>query len=806
MATPTTRVVLKVFLASPSDVAQERSSAQEVVNDLNKLLGRQFGLYIELYVWEDIAPGYGDPQTRINPDVDQCDLFIGLLWERWGQPTKKYTSGFEEEFERAIVRRRVQAQPEIWLVFKAPRPEKLDEPGPQLSQVIKFRDLQKSLREVHFAEVKNGDEWKGQLQIWLLKEAFRIIGDGIHVLGQPQPVSPAPAPSPSGEDPSLGASDPDRQGDRKAPKQLLDVSASVNKVLHSGQLELARDEANFLTEFDISRLYLLSATWMIRRYTADFMGTHQVNLLYKYRQRLQAMPSELYEILRTFLQDDSDVIPGWYWFRNDFPEGPSDALLYIATSDTNIRLRVSALKLLTAARVQIPHELWSSLPISDEAVSSEALEYLTLMGDDSAIPLIDQIEDLSFPDLTEAKIRIRLRTNPAEAFSDFVSSEKHPSSDLIREFSGVAAALSTENLLRGAASSAKELREVSVRELDRRGALSLELAEALRDDASIDVRQIALQKIVNERGLTEVDKLREAQPVSEWKDILAGKQEVDLKSLTLNYYRTRPTDELLSAITWGSIEGAPAYKILAVERYDHVANPIRSDLENGFDRIRTRWIEELRAILGAERTEEYLRDFEKRKLSEFIRSQFTEAALAGLEIHAEKSDVHIARKYLRDGNSDTALHAVKIVAKFGDTEDVQALLDISDGAWGELKDIALETAIRLASYPDQLALEMVKAGGPRAKAASKWLVERDSPDVAKYFRNLLSEQHDVDRLRGVYYFSKRLSNFEIEELLAEYMKNPTYYYSVVVWLDRLLYSPPPLKEMFIHKLEEQALS
>src|ERR1700687_3293937 len=101
----TTLRVLKVFLASPGDVKPERMAAEELVSDLNKHLGGILGWHIALYKWEDAIPGYGRPQEIINAAVDECSLFIGLLWESWGQPTGKYSSGFEEEYERALARR-----------------------------------------------------------------------------------------------------------------------------------------------------------------------------------------------------------------------------------------------------------------------------------------------------------------------------------------------------------------------------------------------------------------------------------------------------------------------------------------------------------------------------------------------------------------------------------------------------------------------------------------------------------------------------------------------------------------------------
>jgi hypothetical protein len=133
-----TRRILSVFLASPNDVAFERTLAEEVVSSVNRLAGPYLGWQIDLKKWEDTAPGYGRPQEIINPMVDECDLFIGLLWGRWGQPSGTYSSGFEEEYQRARARRKAQNKPEIWLFFKQVDESQLNDPGDQLKKVIEF--------------------------------------------------------------------------------------------------------------------------------------------------------------------------------------------------------------------------------------------------------------------------------------------------------------------------------------------------------------------------------------------------------------------------------------------------------------------------------------------------------------------------------------------------------------------------------------------------------------------------------------------------------------------------------------------
>ena len=185
MREPSTRRVLRVFLASPNDVAKERATAERVVSGVNEILGRRLGLHIDLYKWEEKSPEFGRPQSIINPDVDRCDVFVGLLWERWGHPSGQYSSGFEEEFERAKARRKKTGEPKIWLVFKEPRPEKLTDLGPQLSGVLAFRERQISANEVLFTDVGDTNQWERKLQNWLIE----------HLLDSSEAEEPVRAPN-----------------------------------------------------------------------------------------------------------------------------------------------------------------------------------------------------------------------------------------------------------------------------------------------------------------------------------------------------------------------------------------------------------------------------------------------------------------------------------------------------------------------------------------------------------------------------------------------------------------------------------
>ncbi len=138
--------VLTVFVASPSDVGDERTKLEEVIRELNVTQSRHLGIRFELVRWETHAyPGIGqDAQAVINEQIpNDCDLFIGIMWCRYGTPTGRAGSGTIEEFQRAKARYDADsASVKIMIYFKdaAISPSRLD-----LSELAKVNDFRQSL-------------------------------------------------------------------------------------------------------------------------------------------------------------------------------------------------------------------------------------------------------------------------------------------------------------------------------------------------------------------------------------------------------------------------------------------------------------------------------------------------------------------------------------------------------------------------------------------------------------------------------------------------------------------------------------
>ncbi|EZP49375.1 hypothetical protein [Delftia sp. RIT313] len=128
---PKKAIVLRTFVASPGDVADERSLLDNVISELNRTWSGTLGIMLDVIKWEtSVRPAFdSDPQAVINAQIPKdYDILIGVFWGRVGTPTPRAPSGSLEEFDLAYNRFLSTGCPEILLYFKdAPiAPSKID--------------------------------------------------------------------------------------------------------------------------------------------------------------------------------------------------------------------------------------------------------------------------------------------------------------------------------------------------------------------------------------------------------------------------------------------------------------------------------------------------------------------------------------------------------------------------------------------------------------------------------------------------------------------------------------------------------
>jgi hypothetical protein len=137
---------MRVFAASPSDVNEERDCLSKVVEELNRTLGRERNIVLELVRWEThVAPDMGRPQAVVSRQVGPFDIFVGIMWKRFGTPTGVADSGTQEEFDTAFGYWKVTRRPRIMFYFnQASYTLRTPQEADQVRRVLEFRaSLQK---------------------------------------------------------------------------------------------------------------------------------------------------------------------------------------------------------------------------------------------------------------------------------------------------------------------------------------------------------------------------------------------------------------------------------------------------------------------------------------------------------------------------------------------------------------------------------------------------------------------------------------------------------------------------------------
>jgi hypothetical protein len=158
--------IIRCFIASPSDTTEEREICEKVFSKINSGIGVPYKFHLESIRWEnDVHPGIGsDGQDVINRQVkDKYDLFIGIMYMKFGSPTKRADSGTEEEFNIAYEKAKGLKNLEIMFYFndKPISPTLID--IEQLQKVTSFRE--NVLKQKCMYSMYNGlDDFESKLE------------------------------------------------------------------------------------------------------------------------------------------------------------------------------------------------------------------------------------------------------------------------------------------------------------------------------------------------------------------------------------------------------------------------------------------------------------------------------------------------------------------------------------------------------------------------------------------------------------------------------------------------------------------
>lgn len=158
--------LLKVLVASPSDIIKEREMVANAIARLNKVVLKKRSIRLEFLGWEtDSYPGIGDDAQDVinNEFANNYDIFVGIMWHRYGTPTLRSDSGTVEEFENAYQSFKSNGSCKKILFYfnNADIPQK----DVDYSQAAKVRDFEKDLQDkgIYYSKYPGPDSFKDKI-------------------------------------------------------------------------------------------------------------------------------------------------------------------------------------------------------------------------------------------------------------------------------------------------------------------------------------------------------------------------------------------------------------------------------------------------------------------------------------------------------------------------------------------------------------------------------------------------------------------------------------------------------------------
>ncbi len=188
---------IRVFIASPGDLAVERAAFKQVLEELNAGFGDALDIQFEPLGWEDTLASTGRrsqeviflPATkietslsvvcretgrfnsnreRINQEIGRCDVFIlactaggGRRLRTLSRTRRTRKKSFTARWQKK--RRGKPQAPEIFVFFKHIDSASMADAGPQLQKVLAFRKSLEESRQVLSHGFANEAEFKAEV-------------------------------------------------------------------------------------------------------------------------------------------------------------------------------------------------------------------------------------------------------------------------------------------------------------------------------------------------------------------------------------------------------------------------------------------------------------------------------------------------------------------------------------------------------------------------------------------------------------------------------------------------------------------
>lgn len=790
------RRVVRIFLGSPGDLSPERLVAKSVCEEFNHLWAATLGYQIELVGWEDTVATFGRGQEVINRDLRTCEMFVGVVWKRWGTPpdqSGQYRSGFEEEYNLSIERRESGEDIEISLFLKNIDDDAAKDPGEQLKLVLDFRKKLIEEKKVYYESFSESADFGSKFRRLITKYVQQKNSDTLNLLSKEQSKS----------------------SDEASPDQTQ--SASTYRLLAhnshkflSNLLNSSTADDFTLTSLEVARTRLIGCTLYTYQNDRTYIQTHDANIIYLNRLHVKLGEKEVDSLVASGLRNiDNEHVPLWYWVSVHNATHPQyDILELSAHYNSSGKTRVGAFKALKMMRKpfaptdddrQIIFQQWTN---ADQDVRSSALSYLAEVGSPSELEWIrseyERSDSKTQASALESLLRVTARQNRISAVK--VMYELQPSSVSGSALAAVfddADSMPTSILLEGLEQRANEVRRKVSSILFDRSAIDEELATSLISDEDIGVRYFSAcslarhNKPLSGSDISKLLIIKSSSPSS----IFGGGDNKEWFEKYANYVDSiSPLDLLRNRAASESMYKKDAFNALARRQVSKLREELHSRITTKYSNVFDKHVSELPAAL---RTPDQLKQVNS--IKNYVCEGHT---LSAVEILAEKGsdlDLDVVRGALKDSKFKAPISIYRYFSRYGSWIDVPFLIQVAENG----------PPYSPGLYISNLQSKHLRAAGKClvALSRSRYIDLLDISKDRAVQPNIISAMPaiDITRLTDDYIISLLLSKSEnfrkaaalkiiatqkkarIARLLDRYVTNEReYFYNVVFWLDMAL--------------------
>lgn len=788
---------MRVFIGSPGGLEDERRAAREVIQEVNQANSEHWGCQFKLVGWEDTIPGYQRPQSLINVDLDKCQYFIGVLWNRWGTKPDlddtAFTSGFEEEFCRARDLSTAGTMKDIALYFKAVDVPDGLEPGPEIRKVKDFRTQCIDEKRIFFRDFAETADFRNLIRSKITEIGWR---ECVYF------ASSEPGNSEAEQSPKENSGDKAPADMKIFDQEALDFISAISS--HTRKSEQ-------ISPYEVARFRLIAAS--LKRSGNDelYLGNHDANLIFRHRKEISFSSQEIRALVYCGIVGfDNQNVPLWRWVTSSGTKNKPFQIVELLAILGNVEEKKNAIKLLQILGETTP-ELgsyftrekvisdWLGHEVSNQ-IFDAATQFLSSNGTQEDLEIIDQIS-ADFPADKKVKLgavmaSIKTRSSHEEALKFICANSVEKVDEIfVDAIFSIPSSLPTDVLVLCIASKSDSVRLRAVKLLINRSELAEDAAHILLSDTNHQIRLLAVECLQSSDNPLPPDTVNAVLTIKKGDSGFGWLKSAETDATYYNRYlenrlQELDFDELKERVAKAGVFNDKELFVLYGKFRKKLSDEIRINLRDRFAAMFEESVKKAETTPGIKdiyRTQVYnIWDFYQKKLCSKAL-----AVLCGLKV---KTDIALIRATLDAIEIELSPELLAYLAKFGDWSDVVRIERLASPS--SSKRGLLDFSYNI--FADERAAAIFELG--KSRVADLLNAELSAPTrkslinifPKSVFVNMSNDAiiSELDRKDDEYraIFSLRcvesLSKDRVETILDQYIERDTQrYYNSIHWLD-----------------------